>query len=118
LTRILFFSFGNIVAIKAAGFEIRIASKGEYTSVVKRKGRRPTSGEEIATALDRWDEEAERRTWRGLYPIKPAICGMWNAESWNVWVPPLSANGMIWLPTFSAGSSSTRPWANRTPPPG
>jgi hypothetical protein len=25
--------------------------------MVKKKGRRPTSGEEMATALDRWDEE-------------------------------------------------------------
>jgi hypothetical protein len=65
LTRILFFSFGNIIAIKATGFEIRTVSKGEYTGMVKKKGRRPTSGEEMATALDRWDE-AERRTWRGF----------------------------------------------------
>jgi hypothetical protein len=32
-------------------------SKSEYNSMVKKKGRRPTSGEEMTTALDRWDEE-------------------------------------------------------------
>jgi hypothetical protein len=32
-------------------------SKSEYNGMVKKKGRRPTSGEEMATALDRWDEE-------------------------------------------------------------
>jgi hypothetical protein len=32
-------------------------SKSEYDSMVKKKGRSPTSGEEMATALDRWDEE-------------------------------------------------------------
>jgi hypothetical protein len=57
LTRILLFSFGNIIAIKATGFEIGTVSKNEYTSMVKKKGRRPTSTEEMATALERWDEE-------------------------------------------------------------
>src|SRR5215475_771982 len=52
--------------------------------MVKRKGRRPTSGEEMATALDRWDEEGGAQTWRGLYPMKPAICAMWSAESWSL----------------------------------
>jgi hypothetical protein len=37
--------------------EIRTVSKSEYNSMVKKKGRRPTSVEEMATALDRWDEE-------------------------------------------------------------
>ena len=49
--------------------------------------------------------KAERKSWRGLYPMKPALCGTWSAESWNAWVPPLSANGMICLLTSSAGSS-------------
>jgi hypothetical protein len=33
--------------------------------MVKKKGQRPTSGEEMATALDRWDEEggAEDVAW-------------------------------------------------------
>jgi len=33
--------------------------------MVKKKGRRPTSGEEMATALDRWDEEggAQELAW-------------------------------------------------------
>jgi hypothetical protein len=61
--------------------------------------------------------KAERGTWRGLYPMKRAICGTWNAESWNVWVPHLSANGVICLLTSSAGSSNTRPRAKPTTPP-
>jgi hypothetical protein len=52
-----FFSFGKIIAIKATGSEIRAVSKSEYDGMVKKKGRSPTSGEEMATALDRWDEE-------------------------------------------------------------
>ena len=66
----------------------------------EKKGRRPLST--VGT------RKAERRTWRGLYPMKPAICGTWSVESWNVWVLPLSANGMICLLTSSAGFSSTR----------
>jgi hypothetical protein len=60
-----FFSFGKIIAIKATSFEIRTVSKSEYNSMVKEKGRRPTSGEEMATALDRWDEEggAQNMAW-------------------------------------------------------
>jgi hypothetical protein len=57
LTRIPFSSFGKIIAIKATGLEIRIVSKSEYNSMVKEKGRRPNSGEEMASALERWDEE-------------------------------------------------------------
>src|SRR4051794_39163150 len=86
----------------------------DYIEWSKRKvegQRREKKRQPLSTVGTR---KAERRSWRGLYP---AICAMWSAESWNVWVPPLSANGMICLLTSSAGSSSTRPRANRTTPP-
>jgi hypothetical protein len=60
----------------------------------------------MATALDRWDEEggAQDVAW----PLPYEASATWSAESWNVWVPPLSANGICLL-TSNAGSSSTRP---------
>jgi len=73
--------------------------------MAKEKGRRLTSGEEMATALDRWDEEGGAQDVAWPLPYEASDLRDVEVESWNVWVPPLSANGMICLLTSSAGSS-------------
>ena len=68
----------------------------------------PTSGEGVANALDRWDEEggAPAVPW----PLPYETSDLLDAERrvLECLAPPWSANGMICLPTFSEGSSSTR----------
>jgi hypothetical protein len=70
----------------------------------------------MTTALDRWDAEGGAQDVAWPLPYEGSDCGTWSVESWSVWVPPLSPNGTIYLPTFSAGSSSRRRRASRTTP--
>jgi hypothetical protein len=56
LTRIPFSSFGNIIAIKTTGSEIRTVSKSEYQQHGQNE-RKANIGRRNGTALDRWDEE-------------------------------------------------------------
>jgi hypothetical protein len=74
--------------------------------MVKKKSRRSTSGEEMATALDCWDEE-EGGAQNVAWPLPCETSDLRDVErgAWNASVPPLSANGMICLLTSSAGSS-------------
>jgi hypothetical protein len=73
----------------------------------------PTSGEGVANALDRWDEEggAPAAPWPLPYETGDLLDA--GVASWNVSVPPWLANGMICPPTFSEGSSSTRRQENQ-----
>lgn len=71
----------------------------------------------MATALDRWDEEGGAQELAWPLPYEASDLRDVERRVLECLGAPLSANGMIYLLTSSAGSSSRRPRANRTTPP-
>src|SRR5580658_4508642 len=75
--------------------------------VKKARRRPPTSGESVANALDRWDEDggAAATLWALPYGTSDLLDVERRAS--NVSARRLSASGMVCPRTFSADSSNT-----------